>query len=94
MRAQLVILLLVALVLILVTAQNPNPVPLQFLSWQARQVPLIIIILVSLLVGMIVSAFIALINQFKLKERIHRLERDLEEAKQSLPASHEENLES
>ena len=83
MRAQLIIMLFVALVLILVTAQNPNPVALQFLSWKARQVPLIVIILVSLLTGMIAAGVIGIFNQAKLKERVRVLERELEEAQAS-----------
>ena len=55
MHSQLIIIVLVALMLILMTVQNPNPVSVQFLSWEAQQVPLIIIILTSLLVGIIIS---------------------------------------
>ena len=90
MRAQLIIMLIIALVLILVTAQNPNQVPLQFLSWKARQVPLVVIILVSLLVGMITAGVIGLVNQAKLKERVRGLERELDEARETLPASDDE----
>ena len=82
MRAQLIIMVLVAVVLILVTVQNPNPVSLQFLSWETRQVPQIVIILVSLLSGIIISTFLGLIKQSRLKERIRRLEEEIEELKQ------------
>lgn len=81
MHRQLIIILLVALVLILMTVQNPNPVSVQFLSWEAQQVPLIIIILISLLVGIIISTVLGLIKQSKLKDKIHRLQREIEELK-------------
>lgn len=81
MPRQLIIMLLVALVLILMTVQNPNPVSVQFLSWQAQQVPVIIIILISLLVGIIISAFLGLIKQSKLKDKIRRLENEIEDLK-------------
>ena len=81
MHRQLVIILLVALVLILMTVQNPNPVSVQFLSWEAQQVPVIIIILISLLAGVIISSVLGLIKQSKLKDKIRRLQREIEELK-------------
>jgi uncharacterized integral membrane protein len=81
MHRQLIIILLVALVLILMTVQNPNPVSVQFLSWEAQQVPLIIIILTSLLAGIIISTVLGLIKQSKLKDKIRRLQREIEELK-------------
>lgn len=93
MQRQLVIILLVALVLILLTVQNPNPVPLQFLSWEMQQVPLIVIILLSLLVGIVISSILGLIKQSKLKEKIRRLEREIEELKQPPVVSQDETLE-
>jgi len=84
-------MLLVALVLILMTVQNPNPVSLQFLSWQAQQVPLIIVILISLLVGIIISSVLGLIKQSKLKEKIRHLQREIEELKYPPVVSPEEN---
>ena len=93
MQRQLVIILLVALVLILLTVQNPNPVPMQFLSWETQQVPLIVIILLSLLVGIVISSILGLIKQSKLKEKIRRLEREIEELKQPPVVSPDETLE-
>ncbi len=81
MHRQLIIILLVALVLVLMTVQNPNPVSVQFLSWEAQQVPVIIIILISLLAGVIISSILGLIKQSKLKDRIRRLQREIEELK-------------
>ncbi len=81
MPRQLIIILLVALVLVLMTVQNPNPVSVQFLSWEAQQVPVIIIILISLLAGVIISTVLGLIKQSKLKDKIRRLQREIEELK-------------
>jgi len=91
MHRQLIIILLVALVLILVTVQNPNPVSVQFLSWEAQQVPMIIIILISLLVGIINSSVLGLIKQSKLKEKIRRLQREIEELKYPPVVSQDED---
>lgn len=93
MQRQLVVILLVALVLILLTVQNPNPVPMQFLSWETQQVPLIVIILLSLLVGIVISSILGLIKQSKLKEKIRSLEREIEELKQPPVVSPDETLE-
>jgi uncharacterized integral membrane protein len=93
MHRQLIIVLLVALVLILVTVQNPNPVSVQFLSWEAQQVPVIIIILISLLAGIIISSVISLLKQSKLKEKIRRLQREIEELKYPPVASNDEDEE-
>jgi uncharacterized integral membrane protein len=81
MNRQLIIILLVALALILMTVQNPNPVSVQFLSWQAQQVPVIIVIIISLLAGVIISTFLGLMKQSKLKDKIHRLEQEIEDLK-------------
>ena len=82
MRFQLIVMLLVAVVLVLMTIQNPNPVPLQFLSWQSRGIPQIVVILVSLLAGAILSTVLGMAKQSKLKERIRRLEEEIEQSGQ------------
>ncbi len=93
MRIQLIVMLLVALILILVTVQNPNPVSLQFLSWQVRPIPQIVIILISLMVGIIISSVIGLIKQSKLKEKVRNLQREVEDLKLSLPTSRDDRSE-
>jgi len=92
MQFQLIVILLVALVLILLTVQNPNPVTLQFLSWDAESVPLIVVILISLMAGIIMSSILSLVKQAKLKEKIRSLQRDLEDMK-SPPLVSEEEIE-
>ncbi|NQT03213.1 MAG: DUF1049 domain-containing protein [Planctomycetes bacterium] len=92
MPRQLIVILLVALVLVLMTVQNPNPVSVQFLSWEAKQVPVIIIILISLLAGIIISSVLGLIKQSKLKDKIRRLQREIEhlESSTAVPPDEEE----
>jgi len=92
MQFQLIVILLVALVLILLTVQNPNPVTLQFLSWDAESVPLIVVILISLMAGIIMSSILSLLKQAKLKDKIRSLQRDLEDLK-SPPLVSEEEIE-
>ena len=92
MQFQLIVILLVALVLILLTVQNHNPVTLQFLSWDAESVPLIVVILISLMAGIIMSSILSLLKQAKLKDKIRSLQRDLEDLK-SPPLVSEEEIE-
>jgi len=93
MPGQLIIMLLVALVLILMTVQNPNPVSVQFLSWQTQQVPIIIIILISALAGVVVSAVLGLVKQSKLKGKIRQLQREIEDLKYPPVVSSDEDKE-
>ncbi len=93
MASQLIIILLVALVLVLMTVQKPNPLSVQFLSWEAQQVPVIIIILISLLAGVIISTVLGLIKQSKLKDKIRRLQREIEELKYPPVVSSDEDEE-
>jgi len=93
MPRQLIIILLVALVLILMTIQNPNPVSVQFLSWEATQVPVIIVILISLLSGVIISSVLSLVKQSKLKDKIRRLQREIEDLKYPPVVSPDEDKE-
>jgi len=93
MPGQLIIMLLVALVLILMTVQNPNPVSVQFLSWQTQQVPIIIIILISALAGVVISAVLGLVKQSKLKGKIRQLQREIEDLKYPPVVSSDEDKE-
>ena len=93
MRIQLIVMLLVAVVLILMTIQNPNPVSLQFLSWQTRGIPQIVVILVSLLAGIILSTVLGLIKQSKLKEAIRRLQEEIDDLNQHGTVSPDDEIE-
>ena len=90
MQFQLIVILLVAMVLILVTVQNPNPVTLQFLSFDAEGIPLIVVILISLMAGIIMSSILSLLKQAKLKDKIRSLQREIEELKSPSLVTEEE----
>ena len=93
MRTQLIVIMFVAVLLILMTIQNPNPVSLQFLSWETRGIPQIVVILVSLLGGVILATILGMVKQSKLKETIHRLEEELEDRDEHGFISHDEDIE-
>jgi lipopolysaccharide assembly protein A len=68
--------LLVALIgaLIAVFAvQNINPVAIRFLGWQ-REAALSLVILLSILLGIILTSLIGLIPHWKLRSKIRQLE--------------------
>ena len=65
---------------------------LQFLSWDAESVPLIVVILISLMAGIIMSSILSLLKQAKLKEKIRSLQREIEDLK-SPPLVSEEEIE-
>lgn len=90
MPVQLIVVLLVAISLILLTIQNPNPVQFQFMSWEAQQIPLIVVILISLAVGMIISSLWGFVKQFRLKEIVRRLQKELDETKGESTYSHDD----
>ncbi len=92
MRTQLIVIMLVAVVLILMTIQNPNPVPLKFMSWETRGIPQIVVILVSVMGGMVLSTILGLTKQMKLKERIRRLEEDIEDLNEHGRILHDDDL--
>jgi len=64
---QLVSAILLSLVLILIALQNPNPLQIIFLKWETGPVPLIVIIIISFLVGVILTVLFNLNRQRKLK---------------------------
>lgn len=81
MQWQLISILGMALVLMVFTFQNPYPVQMRFMGWQTGQIPVIIIILVSLLVGVVVSLLLGMKQTKKLKKTIFRLRTELNESK-------------
>ncbi len=93
MRIQLIVMLLVAVVLVLMTIQNPNPVSLQFLSWETRGTPQIVVILVSLLAGGILATVMGMAKQSRLKETIRHLEEELEDRDQGGMDSIDDDIE-
>lgn len=81
MRLQLIFILAMALILVVFTFQNPFPVQMKFMGWQTGQIPLIIIVLISLLVGLVVSLLLGIRQTSELKKTNRRLARKLEDLK-------------
>lgn len=70
-----------ALILVVFTLQNPYPVQVKFMGWQTGQVPIIVVIIISVLVGAIISLMLGLKQTGELKRYIRRLEEENKELK-------------
>lgn len=87
MQMQLIFILVMALLLIVFTFQNPNPVQMRFMGWESGQIPVILIVIISILVGVIVSMLLGLKQNGELKRIIRQLESELNELKTPLVKS-------
>lgn len=67
--------------------QNMARVDLYFLGWQARSIPLALVILLSLLGGVLLASCVGLLRRWKLRSRIRQLEAQLAGGQRSGGAS-------
>ncbi len=90
MQMQLLFILIMSLLLMVFTFQNPYPVQMRFMGWQSAQVPLIMVILISVIVGVVGSLLLGLKQAKELKRNIRQLRVELDELK-TPPVSSEED---
>jgi uncharacterized integral membrane protein len=57
--------------------QNIDPVVIRFLGWRIEGAPLAMVIMLSVVMGIVLTALIALVQQWKLRSRIRQLENRL-----------------
>lgn len=81
MKIQLIIILVMSLLLVVFTFQNPYPVQMKFMGWQSGQVPVIIIVIISMLAGVFVSMFMGLKQTSDLKKIIRRQKKEIDDLK-------------
>ncbi len=60
--------------------QNIDPVVIRFLWWRLEGAPLAMVIILSIAIGVVFTSLVGLVQQFKLRHRIRRLEADLARA--------------
>lgn len=60
--------------------QNFDPVVIRFLGWRIEGAPLSMVIMLSVLAGIVFTALVALVQQWKLRSRIRQLESRLSAA--------------
>jgi uncharacterized integral membrane protein len=66
--------------------QNVDPVVIRFLGWRIEGAPLALVIMVSVLAGIVLTALVGLVQQWRLRSRIRQLENRL--AQTSVPSAH------
>ena len=65
----LALVLVISVVLLILAIQNPEATSLRFLAWQT-QVPTVVLIIGSALVGAVLSAAVAVAERMKLNRRL------------------------
>jgi len=60
--------------------QNFDPVIIRFLGWRIEGAPLAMVIMLSALAGVVFTALVGLMQQWKLRSRIRQLETRLAQA--------------
>ncbi len=77
----LVIVVVAVLVILLATfgIQNPFPVNIRFLQFQSPAVPLYIVILLSALIGILVSSLVSLPSRIQRQRELRRLRQQVSE---------------
>lgn len=80
MRIALVFSLLIALVAVVFAFENPDPVNVEFLTLRSREVPLAMVIILSLLTGVIVGALFSVPSRLRSRSRIKKLEKQITDA--------------
>ena len=81
MQVQLVLVLTVVLLLMVFTFQNPYPVQMRFMGWQTGEIPIIMVIVFSVLIGVIVSLLLGLKQAKQQKKTIRHLQTEIDELK-------------
>jgi len=57
--------------------QNVDPVVIRFLGWRIEGAPLAMVIMLSVLAGIVFTALVGIVQQWKLRSRIRQLENRL-----------------
>jgi uncharacterized integral membrane protein len=90
MQKGLIISLVIAILLVVFALQNAEDVIIKFFGWE-RPIPVVLLILVSALIGMIVSAILSIGNTRKLKQEKKDLEKRVYELEEQLPLATEKS---
>jgi putative membrane protein len=67
--------------------QNIDPVPIGFLGWQIKAA-LSLVVLLSILLGMILTSLLGIVPHWRLRARIRQLESRLAKVTPAEPADH------
>ena len=79
MGRRMIIWLLLAIIVVIFALQNVQNITLKFFFWELIEVPLPIVILLSLLLGVIAMALISWPKTYRLNRTIKKLNKRIEE---------------
>jgi len=85
MRVVYLLMAVVGAAVAIFALQNVDPVVIRFLGWRAEGAPLAMVIILSLLAGIVFTALVGFIQQWKLRSRIRQLENRLAQFPASTP---------
>ena len=57
--------------------QNIDPVVIRFLTWRVEGAPLSVVIMLSIIVGVVLTSLVGLVRHWKMRYRIRQLENQL-----------------
>lgn len=85
-RVLLVVVIMLALLLALFGVQNPQTVDIRFLNIRSGYVPVYVVILLSTLAGIVLSAILGLRSRIGATLKIRKLERQVADLQQQIAA--------
>ncbi len=66
--------------------QNIDPVVIRFLTWRIEGTPVSLVIMLSIMVGVILTSMLGIVRQWKLRSKIRQLEAKVAQLQASSPA--------
>ena len=66
--------------------QNIDPVVIRFLTWRIEGTPVSLVIMLSIMVGVILTSMLGIVRQWKLRSKIRQLEAKVAQLQASNPA--------
>ena len=65
--------------------QNIDPVVIRFLAWRIEGTPVSLVIMLSIMVGVILTSMLSIVRQWKLRSKIRQLEARVAQLQASNP---------
>lgn len=75
-------------IMVIFTLQNPDKVPVKFLWLKFNDAPLALVIVIAILIGVMITAIFAFIDNQKLKNRLKRLQTKIKELEDHTSEDH------
>ncbi len=94
MSAGIIIILLLALVLVIFTLQNSVAIDVDFLFWQIDQVPLVLTLLISVIIGFLIAMVVYYPKIWRINSKVKALQKELKtwQSGQQVTIKHPEGI--